>query len=845
VLERYTWPCVVVDRRLEILYLFGPTGDYLTQPQGEVAGDVLSWVRPELYAKLRAGLAEALEHTRPVTVTGVRLEQDTVAARIEIVIEPVTAGSSGEGLFSIVFRAMPSASRAAAAPGDGDVDSDSMTGQLKQDLEDARTELRTVVGQLRIAGEEHSASYEELLSLNEEFQSANEELEASKEELQSLNEELTTINSQLEEKNEELRTLTSDLNNLLVSTGVATIFLDRELRIRRFTPACSAVVSIGEADLGRALAAVPMRVRDDTVFAHAQRVLAEAPSAESAAESAGVPVDPSVLTAEVSTGDDRWFSRRVLPYRTAAGDVDGVCLTYHEITQQKSAAAESERARHYAEAVIRTSRTPLLVLDRDHRVMSANDAFYSTFRIDRGEAEEERRTLYELADGQWDISRVRTLLDEVVKVMGREVRDYGVDHVFGRIGWRSLRLNAQVMPRDDRPDLILVSIEDVTDLRLAEKVADGRADELTKDDRRKNEFLAMLGHELRNPLSALSHGLELLRGSGGERIEPVREMMERQTRRMTAMLDQLLDVARVISGKFELTRNAADVAEVARAALESVAPMLEAAGHEVSVSLPEEGTVLVQGDEVRLAQVIENLLGNAVKYTQDGGRIELIAEATEETVEITVRDNGIGMAPDELDHMFDLFTQASTSLERAKGGLGLGLPLVRSLVHMHEGEVRASSAGPGQGMEVVVTLPRLRRGRLLAGDSDEPARMPIASRRILVADDEGDTAFALAELLTLKGHQAQAVLDGNAALAAAAEFAPEIALIDLGLPGMDGYELAGRMRELCGEGVHLVAVTGYSEDRDRLREAGFDGHLLKPLALDQLFALVGRLERGA
>jgi CheY-like chemotaxis protein len=164
---------------------------------------------------------------------------------------------------------------------------------------------------------------------------------------------------------------------------------------------------------------------------------------------------------------------------------------------------------------------------------------------------------------------------------------------------------------------------------------------------------------------------------------------------------------------------------------------------------------------------------------------------------------------------------------------------------MHEGEVRASSAGPGQGMEVVVTLPRLRRGRLLAGDSDEPARMPIASRRILVADDEGDTAFALAELLTLKGHQAQAVLDGNAALAAAAEFAPEIALIDLGLPGMDGYELAGRMRDLCGEGVHLVAVTGYSEDRDRLREAGFDGHLLKPLALDQLFALVGRLERGA
>ncbi len=838
VLERYTSPCVVVDRRLEILYLFGPTGLYLTQPQGEVAGDVLSWVRPELYAKLRAGLAEALEHSRPVTVTGVRLERDAVAVRVEIVIEPVTAGSGGEGLISIVFREVPSASRTSAAPEDGDADA--VTGQLKQDLEDARNELRTVVDQLRIASEEHSTSYEELLSLNEEFQSANEELEASKEELQSLNEELTTINSQLEEKNDELRTLTSDLNNLLVSADVATLFLDRDLRIRRFTPACAAVISIGQADVGRPLAGVPMRVRDDTVLADARRVLAEAPSGESA----GVPVEPPVLAAEVSTGDDRWFSRRVLPYRTEAGDVDGVCVTYHEITQQKRAAAESEHARRYAEAVIRTSRTPLLVLDMNHRVTSANDAFYATFQIDRGEAEEEGRTLYELADGQWDIPRVRALLDEVLKEGGREVRDFDVDHAFARIGWRSLRLNAQVMPRDDHPDLILVSIEDVTDLRLAEKVAEGRADELTKDDRRKNEFLAMLGHELRNPLAALSHGLEILRGADGGPIGPVREMMERQTRRMTVMLDQLLDVARVISGKFELTRNAADVAEVARAAIESVTPMLEAAQHEVTVILPPEGTVLVQGDEVRLAQVIENLLGNAAKYTKNGGRVELTVEATEDTVEITVRDNGIGLAPDELDHMFDLFTQAPTSLDRAKGGLGLGLPLVRSLVQMHQGEVHASSAGPGQGTEVVVTLPRLRRGRLLASQQDEPPRTQVAPRRILVVDDESDTASALAELLTLKGHPAKAVLDGTAALAAAAELEPELVLIDLGLPGMDGYELARRFRDLYGERVHLVAVTGYSEDRDRLREAGFDGHLLKPTSLDQLLGLIGRLERG-
>ena len=188
-------------------------------------------------------------------------------------------------------------------------------------------------------------------------------------------------------------------------------------------------------------------------------------------------------------------------------------------------------------------------------------------------------------------------------------------------------------------------------------------------------------------------------------------MMERQTRRMTAMLDQLLDVARVISGKIELTREAADVAEAARAAVESVRPMLEAAGHELEVSLPPAGTVLVLGDAVRLTQVMENLLGNAAKYTEDGGRIWLSVEATEDTVELAVRDTGIGIEPALLEHVFDLFTQAPVSLHRAKGGLGLGLALVRSLVQMHGGKVEASSAGPGKGTKVVVTLPRLRRGR--------------------------------------------------------------------------------------------------------------------------------------
>ena len=821
VLERYTSPCVVVSQGLEILYFFGPMGEYLTQPQGEARSDLLSWVRPELYAKLRAGLAEAVENKREVTVTGMRLERDAVTVRVEIVIEPITSVPRTGGLFLVVFRDLPKSTEHPFAPDEGG--GEWFTGQLQQELQDTREELRAAVDQLRTASEEHSASYEELLALNEELQSSNEEIEASQEELQSLNEELTTMNRQLEERNEELRSTTSDLNNLLVSANVATIFLDRELRIRRFTPACATIMRIVPSDVGRSLADIKMQVRDESMLADALRGLTA----------------PAPIETEVSTDDGRWFSRRVLPYRTEAESIDGVCLTFHEITVQKRAATASEYARLYAEAIIRTSRTPLLVLDMDHRLVSANAAFYATFQVD--EKETEGRRIYELGNRQWDIPRVRALLEEAL-LRGREIRDYDVDHVFEKIGWRSMRLNAQVMPGNGHPDLILVSIEDVTDLRRAEMEAQSRAEELAHDDRRKDEFLAMLGHELRNPLAALTNGLDLLRLSGGGPIEQVRAMMERQARRMTAMLDQLLDVSRVISGKFELTREAADVAEAAKAAIESVKPMLEACEHELTVSLPPTGTVLVLGEALRLAQVMENLLGNAAKYTENGGRIWLTIEATEDTVKLSVRDTGIGMEPGVLEHVFDLFTQAPVSLHRAKGGLGLGLALVRSLVQMHGGNVQAFSAGPGKGTEVVVRLPRLRLGRVAPTDEGQVALSPVTAKRILVVDDEADAAEALVEILALQGHEARAVPDGVAAFAAVGELEPEVVLLDLGLPNMSGYEVARRLREMLGRRVLLIALTGYHDDKARLQEAGFDAHLLKPTQLEKLFDLLAGLD---
>jgi two-component system, chemotaxis family, CheB/CheR fusion protein len=680
------------------------------------------------------------------------------------------------------------------------------------------------VDQLRTATEEHGASYEELLSLNEELQSSNEELEASKEELQSLNEELTTTNRQLEERNEELRTLTTDLDNLLVSTNVPTVFLDRELRVRRFTPATAAVCrSPAPSDLGR-------------------------PLAELALPSATTACSPTPSRCSRTPRHGRGGMRQ----RAGAGSPPSPSLP-HRRRQGRRRLPDLPRD-HRAEAGggRQRVRPPLRRGDHPHLAHAPAGARHGpprglgepglllAFEID--EAQTVGRRIYELGNGQWAIPRVRALLEEAPTRGEREVRDYEVEHLFERIGWRSMRLNADVMPRNGRPDLILVSIEDVTDLRKARWRP--RAAPTTW---RRTPSQGRVPRHAR-PRAAQPAGGPRQRGrapsrTGDAAIEPTRAMMARQTGRMTAMLDQLLDVARVISGKFELAREVADMAEAARSAVEGVKPLLDAAGHELIVSLPPPNTVLVLGDAARLAQITENLLANAIKYTGDGGRIWVTLEATSDSVKLSVRDTGIGVAPALLRRIFDLFTQAPAGLERAKGGLGLGLALVRSLAQMHGGSAEAFSAGPGRGTEIVVTLPRLHTERHASpGVVADVTTTTGTPRRILVVDDEADAAETLVEILTLQGHTAHAVLDGESALTLALTLDPELVLLDLGLPKMDGYEVARRLREMLGRRVTLVALTGYRADRVRLREAGFDGHLLKPSSLEKLVALVATLD---
>jgi signal transduction histidine kinase len=360
--------------------------------------------------------------------------------------------------------------------------------------------------------------------------------------------------------------------------------------------------------------------------------------------------------------------------------------------------------------------------------------------------------------------------------------------------------------------------------------------------RDRDRFLAILGHELRNPLGAILLSIQLLEKKGSDALPRERAVILRQARLLSRLVDDLLDVSRVTSGKIGLQRAPVDLRELAERCVQSVA--VSAAAQRTELTLVSGDTAaVVQGDTIRLEQVMNNLLTNALKYTPPGGHVQVEVSAGPEEVVLRVSDTGVGIDPQTLPRIFELFAQADNSLDRAQGGLGIGLTLVRSLVELHGGSVSAGSPGRGEGSTFVVRLPRLRGAPppKPAGASDAEER--IAPRRILLIEDNADVREGLRLLLQETGHCVEAAEDGERGIAAAIAFAPEVALIDIGLPRMDGYSVAGRIREALGDRVVLVALTGYGlpEDRLRAREAGFDAHVPKPATLGAIQSLLAGL----
>lgn len=386
---------------------------------------------------------------------------------------------------------------------------------------------------------------------------------------------------------------------------------------------------------------------------------------------------------------------------------------------------------------------------------------------------------------------------------------------------------------------------DVTDrVRLEEELRQ-KLEELAETDRRKDEFLAMLGHELRNPLSPIVTAVQLmrLRGADPDLVARSVEVIDRQTQHMTRLIDDLLDVSRITRGTISLREESVALTTVVQGAVEQARPLMEERGHRFSLRLPSEA-VSLRADPARLEQVLVNLLLNAAKYTEIGGRISLEAVVRNGELEISVRDNGIGLSPDVREKIFDLFVRSSDSGTHAPGGLGVGLTLVRRIVQLHGGSVEARSEGRGRGSEFVVRLP-LRSSQIPMADSPDLGskvpRSPEVGRRILVVDDNADAAEGLSDFLRALGHSVRTARDGASAIQEASRLRPEIVLLDIGLPDIDGHEVARRLRTQTSLRSSLfVALTGYGQERDRQlsREAGFDHHLVKPVDLGKLEGLL-------
>jgi PAS domain S-box-containing protein len=376
-------------------------------------------------------------------------------------------------------------------------------------------------------------------------------------------------------------------------------------------------------------------------------------------------------------------------------------------------------------------------------------------------------------------------------------------------------------------------VRDITDRKRLESDLRQRLEELAEADRRKDEFLAMLAHELRNPLAPIRNSLQIMKlpGASAEIIAEARQITERQLHHMVRLVDDLLDVSRIMQGKIELRKEPVELAAVIAQGVETARPTIDRQGQQLILSVGPE-PLRLEADPIRLAQVIANLLDNAAKFSERAGRIWLTAQRQGTEAVLSVRDEGAGIQPDLLPHVFDLFVQGDRSLERTQGGLGIGLTVVRKLIELHGGTVLARSEGPGKGSEFVVHLPCLAQVPQKPGQTKAGSIRGLVSRRVLVVDDSVDAAKSVAMLLRLWKHQVQLAYNGPEALKAAQDFQPEVILLDIGLPEMNGYEVAQQLRQQPQfQKVMLVAMTGYGQDEDQRRssEAGFDQHLIKPV----------------
>jgi two-component system, chemotaxis family, CheB/CheR fusion protein len=682
-LERYTPASVLVDDEGRVLHYSVRAGRYLRAPDGEASPYLVRFLREPLRSAVRAGLDAVRRRERPWTSDALLVHTEKGVRRVAVHVDSANPSVPAAKVKLVVFEEVDAA-RGDDVPGTADY-----TSRLGSDLEEASRRLRDVVGT-----EDDGRHETELLGVLDD-------LDAARVELRTVDAELTTLDQDNRTRLEELARLSADLEVLLESTGLATLFLDRELKIVRFTPPLLDIFDVLPGDKGRPLADLAHRLIDTDLLGDSRRVLG----------------DLMPIEREVEADNGKWYLVRMLPYRSGPQRLGGVAITLVDITTRKNAEQEIREA-----------------------------------------------------------------------------------------------------------------------------------------DRRKDEFIALLAHELRNPLAPISAGIEILKRRELEPAiaERVTLTMGRQAAQLVRLIDDLLDVSRISSGRLQLRKTTVVLADIVRDAVAAVKPLIDRSGHALTVEVPPE-PILLDADSARLTQVLANLLNNAARYTPNGGRIALSVRRDGESAVVTVRDNGCGIPASALPHVFEMFYQGADPRSSTQTGLGIGLALAKSLVDMHGGTIDAASAGQDRGSEFTLRVPALQQAGAARSDARSGAAAGLGGHRVLVVDDNADAARTLAMLIeTLGENEVHVALSGEEALPLAERIKPDTVFLDLKMPDMDGYEVAQQLRrEPWGTDAWLVALTGWGLDdhKRRTKEAGFDEHLTKPAdraALETILArpVGGRSERS-
>ncbi|MBR8835725.1 MAG: PAS domain-containing protein [Stigonema ocellatum SAG 48.90 = DSM 106950] len=875
VLNRYAPVGVLISDDMEILQFRGETSPYLKPAPGQPSFNLLKMARLGLREELRTAIHHAKRQDVSVRKENLHIEGSNPPQSVNIEVIPFKAPKAEDRYFLVLFENVPERANQPdpVRPGSGELLGDLEILRLKQQLKAVEQELAATQEYLEAVIDEQSTTTqdlklanEEILSSNEELQSTNEELQTAKEEVQASNEELNTTNEELHSRNLELHQVNNDLLNVLSSVNIPILIVASDLRIRRFTPTAQRILNLIPTDVGRPFS----DIRSTLDVPNLESLLLEV-------------IDTlNVKELEVQDQAQVWYNLRIRPYRTTENQIDGAVMVLVDIDALKRSAKELEEARDYAEAMVETVRSPLVVLNSSLQVITANQAFYQTFQVTP--AQTEQHLIFELGNGQWNIPELISLLEQILP-HNIHLQDFEVEHVFEKIGRRTMLLNARKIFLQGNDHTILLAMEDITqrkqfEAERAQLLAQEQSarQEAEASNRAKDEFLSILSHELRNPLSAMVGWSQLLRSRtlDAATINRALEVIERSARAQTQLIEELLDVSRITTGKLHLNTRLIHLVPIIDAAIEVVRLSAEAKNIQIqSRYSPDIGKVL--GDMVRLQQVMWNLLSNAIKFTPVGGRVEVTLKSVDSQAEIRVSDTGHGIPTDFLPYVFDRFRQANTTKTRTNNGLGLGLSIVRHLVELHGGTVHAESPGEGQGATFTVRLPlptsredveqEKDRGRGGGGDTLSvpssktalPSVTPSPSSptaplsmleglHVLVVDDEADTRELLMTMLKQYGSEVTVTASADEALSVLTTNPGmyDVLLSDIGMPDQDGYALIRQVRSLGAEAggqIPAAALTAYVrvEEQQEALSAGFQMHIAKPVEPDQLAFMVANL----